>query len=92
MTKGKKIRRPRKELSDKQIERLKRDIANEATQKAFLLTIAAMDDTLNLNENKICEVAEDVERWAEQLNRHILKINEIAAVIEQKTGIRFGRF
>lgn len=92
MSKGKKVRRPRKELSDKQIERLKRDIANEATHKAFLLTIAAMADTLNLNEDKICEVAEDVERWAEQLDRHILKVNEISAVIERKTGIRFGRF
>lgn len=92
MAKDKKVRRPRKELSEKQIMRLKRDIANEATHKAFLLTIAAMADTLNLDEEKICEVAKDVERWAQQLDRHILKINEISAVIERKTGVRFGRF
>lgn len=92
MAKSKKIRRPRKELSEKQIERIKRKIADEAVHKAFLLTIAAMADTLNLDDNTICEVATDVGRWAEQMDSHILKMNEISDVIEQKTGLQFGRF
>ena len=88
----KKIRRPRYEISEKQLKKIKYETANDATQKACLLCIAAMADTLNLNEDQICEVAEDITKWACFLDDHIVKIGEIADVIKKKTGSEFSKF
>ncbi|MCB6992414.1 hypothetical protein LI177_02805 [bacterium 210820-DFI.6.37] len=90
--KKKKTRRPKVELSEKQILKIKQGVAKEATEKACLLAVAVMADTLSLTEDEICKVASDISRWAEYVDKHIVKINDVADVIESKTGIKFGRF
>ena len=91
-TKKTKVRRPKYEISEKQLEKIKYEVSKEATQKACLLCVGAMADTLNLTEDQICEVAEDITRWAINLEDHIITLNNIADVIEKKTGIKFARY
>ena len=79
-------------ISDKQLERIKMEVAEEVNRKSCLLCIAAMADHLNLNEDEICETAEVITRWAEYLDKKILSINEVSEIIEKKTGLKFGGF
>jgi hypothetical protein len=87
-----KIRRPKYEISEKQLDKIKYEVSKEATQKACLLCVGAMADTLKLNEDQICEVSEDITRWAMNLEEHILTLNNIADIIEKRTGIKFSRY
>lgn len=87
-----KTRRPRYEVSEKQLERIKRQVAKETIEKTCLLSIAVMADRLDLSEDEICVVASDITRWAQYLDDHVLKLEEVAEVIEKKTGIKFARF
>ena len=91
-TKKTKVRRPKYEISEKQLEKIKYEVSKEATSKACLLCVGAMADTLNLTEDQICEVAEDITRWAMNLEDHILKMNDVANIIKSKTGLEFSRF
>lgn len=90
--KKKKTRRPKAQLSEKQIEKIKREITRDVVQKTCLLAVATMADTLSLSEDKVCEVASDIFRWAENIEEHVLQIQDIEDVIKKKTGIKFGRF
>ena len=87
-----KARRPRYEISEKELKRIKQQVSKEAIEKTCLLSIAAMAVSLNLSEDEICKIAEDISRWAQYLDDHILKIEEVAEIIESKTGITFARF
>ena len=79
-------------ISDKQLERIKMEVAEEVNRKACLLCIAAMADHLSLTEDEICETAEVITRWAGYLDEKIITINDVSEIIEKKTGIRFGGF
>ena len=88
----KNTRRPRKALSDKQIRRLKEEIAMDASRQTLVVSVAAMADELKLNDVQIGKVAKRMDRYAEHLEQHRIRINEVAEIIEKQTGITFGRF
>lgn len=88
----KKTRRPRKALSDKQVRRLKEEIAMDASRQTLVVSVAAMADELKLNDVQIGKVAKRMDRYAEHLEQHRIRINEVAEIIEKQTGITFGRF
>lgn len=88
----KKTRRPRTALSDKQIRRLKEEIAMDASRQTLVVSVAAMADELKLDDEQIGKVAKRMDRYAEHLERHRIRINEVAEIIEKQTGITFGRF
>ena len=79
-------------ISERKLERIKMEVAEEVNRKSCLLCIAAMADHLNLTEDEICETAEVITRWASYLDQKIISINEVAEIIENKTGIKFGGF
>ena len=79
-------------ISHKQLDRMKFEVAKEATQKASLLNIAATADCFGLDEEQICTLAETVSRYASYLDDNLVKINKVADIIEKKTSIRFSRF
>lgn len=90
--KKKKIRRPKIQLSEKQIKRLKEEIVAQTCGKTLILSVAAMADELNLTEEQIGNVAKRLDRYAGYLEDHTVRLNEVADIIEKKTGIKFGRF
>lgn len=79
-------------ISHKQLERIKYEVSKEATQKASLLNIAATADCFGLDEEQICTLAETVTRYASYLDDNLVKINQVADIIEKKTNVRFSRF
>ena len=79
-------------LSEKQIKRLKEQISMDASKRTLILSVAAMADELDLNDEQIGEVAKRMDRYAEHLEKHRLRINEVAEIIENETGIKFARF
>lgn len=85
-------RRPKVELSEKQIKRLKEQISMDASKRTLILSVAAMVDELDLNDEQIGKVAKRMDRYAEHLEKHRLRINEVAEIIEKETGIKFARF
>lgn len=85
-------RRKKYYISDKELEKIKREVAEDVNRKSCLLCMAAMADHLNLTEDEICETAEVITRWATYLDEKIISINEVAEVIKNKTGIEFGGF
>lgn len=79
-------------ISQKQLEGIKQEVAKDVTSKASLLNIAATADCFGLNEDQICELAETVTRYAMYLDEHLVKINQVADMIEKNTNVRFLRF
>lgn len=84
--------RPKIALSQKQIKRLKEKISMDASKRTLILPVAAMADELDLNDEQIGKVAKRMDRYAEHLEKHRLRINEVAEIIEKETGIKFARF
>ena len=79
-------------ISDKQLEKIKKEVAWEATTKASLLNLTATVDCFGLTEDQVCELAETVTRYAMYVEKHIVRLNEMADLIKEKTGIEFSRF
>lgn len=84
--------RPKIALSEKQIKRLKEQISMDASKRTLILSVAAMADELDLNDEQIGKVAKRMDRYAEHLEKYRLRINEVAEIIENETGIKFARF
>lgn len=79
-------------LSEKQLDKVKRQITKEATAKAMLLCVAAMAEHLQLTDEQICSTAVNIDRWADFMDQKILRINEVSEIIKNKTGLEFGKF
>lgn len=79
-------------LSEKQLDKVKRQITKEATAKAMLLCVAAMAEHLHLTDEQICSTAVNIDRWADFMDQKILRINEVSDIIKNKTGLEFGKF
>ncbi|MEG0830678.1 MAG: hypothetical protein RSD88_06965 [Anaerovoracaceae bacterium] len=91
MNKKKPTRRPKKEFSEKQKRKLKEEITQDVTMQILILSVAAMADELKLNNDKICRVTKRIDRYADHLWEHRVRLNEIREIIEEHTGIKFGR-
>ena len=74
-------------LSDKQLRKIKEKIATEATAKAILLTLSATADELDIDADKITNIAVRVDRYAGYLDEHLISINAMRDNIKEKTGI-----
>ena len=74
---------PRKEL-----ERIKRDIAKETTEKACLLVLLAAIDEVGLNENQFCNIAMRSSRYANYIDGHIVELEDLRKSIEKNTGVK----
>lgn len=73
-------------LSDKQLEKVKQEITAETVTKTGLLYLAALAEK-GWDEDQITELFEDVSRYAQYIDNHIVKIKQVQEIIEKKTGI-----
>lgn len=73
-------------LSDKQLKKIKADVTAEAVTKTGMLYLAALAE-MGWNEDQIVELFETVSRYAQYIDDHIVKINQVQEIIERKTGI-----
>lgn len=77
-------------LTRKQIEKIKQDVTKKATQKAMLICLGVMADYHNMSEDEICEFAEQLHRIGEWEEKDWIRLDELADIIEKKTGLRFN--
>jgi hypothetical protein len=78
-------------LTRAQIERMKTEICDDATQRATLLFLTALLDE-NADEDMLVKVLERTSRYAEYIKDHVVRIKEVQRIIERKTGFQFKGF
>ncbi len=74
-------------LSEKQLHKVKSEVTAEAVTKTGMLYLAALAE-MGWNEDQIVELFETVSRYAQYIDDHIVKINQVQEIIERKTGIK----
>ena len=79
-------------LTPAKIKQIVERAANEATEKAFLLMLAAASDEFNLTDDQVVDLYNRVDRYASHLDKHLVKISDIIKAIENKTGIKMRNF
>lgn len=64
-----------------------RDLCDQFVAKSCILMMTAVADELDLDEEKICAIAERTERYAKYEKDHIVRLNEVSKMLKEKTGI-----
>lgn len=75
-------------MSKKDIQRLKKDIADETTEKAMLLILAAAVDTVGMTESQVVNTFMTAERYAGYIDDHLARLLDLQKTIEKGTGIK----
>lgn len=66
-----------------------RRICNEQVRKAFLLMATAAADELGLDDDQLTAIASRSERYAEYIDQHVMRLNEVAKILEKNAGIKW---
>lgn len=75
-------------MSKKDIRRIKKDIADETTEKAMLLILAAAVDTVGMTEKQVIDTFMTAERYAVYIDYHLARLLDLQKTIEKGTGIK----
>ena len=84
----KRVKKPKQEkytLTKKQVKAM----CKEQVEKAFLLMATAAADELDLDDDKLIAIAQRSARYAEYIDEHIIRLNEVSKILENKTGIKW---
>ena len=73
-------------LSDKQLAKIKAEATSEAVVKTGMLYLVALAEK-GWNEDQIVDLFETISRYTKYIDDKVVKIKEIQAMIERKTGI-----
>lgn len=77
-------------ISEKQLERIKQKVSKEITDKVCLLFLVAVTDEMDLDEDGVCKLMERISRYSNYLDQHLVKMEEVRQIIENKTGIKLS--
>lgn len=66
-----------------------RSMCNEQVEKAFLLMATAAADELGLTDEQLTAIAERSARYAEYIDDHVIRLNQVSEILERNTGIRW---
>lgn len=64
-------------------------ICNEQVRKASLLMATAAADELGLDDDQLTAIASRSERYAEYIDQHVMRLNEVAKILEKNAGIKW---
>lgn len=84
----KRVKKPKQNKVTLSREEL-RQMCNEQVEKAFLLMATAAADELGLTDDQLTDIAERSARYAEYIDDHVLRLNEVSEILEKNTGIRW---
>ena len=70
-------------LTRKQVK----EMCSEQIEKAFLLMATAAADELDLDDDKLVAIAQRSARYAEYIDDHVIRMNEVSDILKKKTGI-----
>ena len=75
-------------LSQKQLRQMKKDLADEITEKAMLLVLAAAVDTVGMTEEQVIKTFTTADRYAGYIDQHLVRLLDLQKAIEKGTGIK----
>jgi len=84
--KQKKDIRKKYTLSEKQLMKIKQEVTEEAVTKTGLLYLVALAER-GWTDDDIADLFQQISRYTKYLDDKLVKIKEIQAMIEEKTGI-----
>lgn len=86
----KRVKKPKTAItiSKKELSRIKKEIADETTEKAMLLILAASVDTVGMNEKQVIDTFMTAERYAGYIDDHLARLLDLQKTIEKGTGIK----
>lgn len=84
--KTKKDIRKKYTLSEKQLMKVKQEVTEEAVTKTGLLYLAALADR-GWSDDDIVDLFEEIRRYVGYLDDKLVRIKEVQAMIEKKTGM-----
>lgn len=88
MKRAKKKERNRKfTLSEKQLEKVKKEVTEEAVTKAGLLYLDVLSSEYGWNEDDITRLFENVSRYVGYLDEKMVSLKEVQTIIEKHTGM-----
>lgn len=76
------------QITQRQLGRIKSEISKQATELAWLLTLAAVSDEVGLTDEQICNSAVRIDRYATYIDEHLAQLRDIKNTIEKNTGIK----
>lgn len=76
-------------LTKAEISKLKREITEEAFTKSVVLMLAYImeEPGIDCDEDKIVEIFEGVERYAEYIENHEITLKKVCEIIKEYTGL-----
>lgn len=84
----KRVKRPKQNRVSLTRDEL-RSMCNEQVEKAFLLMATAAADELGLDDEQLTAIAQRSARYAEYIDDHVIRLNQVSEILEQNTGIRW---
>lgn len=79
-------------VSEKQLNKIKEELSAEAVTKTGMLYLAAMAER-GWDEDQIVELFETIQRYAQYIDDHLIRIRDVQQTIETRTGIKMrGRW
>lgn len=82
-----KIKKKKIQLTESELNKLKREVTKNATDKACLILLAAVADELSIDDDQLCNIMSRTNRYASYVSNHIAKMEDIRKTIQSKTGI-----
>ncbi len=73
-------------LSQKQLDKIKKDAVEEAVSKSELLTIVTLADR-GWSEDELADLFEDICKNSEYIDKRIVTMRQVQRMIKEKTGI-----
>lgn len=76
-------------MTKAQVDRMKREITKEATDKATLLVLMATSDELGLTVDQIGRIGILIDRYAGYVEDKLVDLRFMQKTLEKQTGLRY---
>lgn len=86
-TKKKKDIRQKYMVSEKQMQKMREEVATRATSITGILYLSALAEK-GWTEDEIVELFETVSRYVNYIDDHLVKLEQVQEIIERRTGIK----
>lgn len=73
-------------LSDKQLDKIKSEVTNEAVTKTGMLYLVALAEK-GWDEEQIVDLFETISRYTKYTEEKVIKLKEVQEIIERRTGM-----
>lgn len=86
-TKKQKDIRQKYMVSEKQMQKMREEVATRATSITGILYLSALAEK-GWTEDEIVELFETVSRYVKYIDDHLVKLEQVQEIIERRTGIK----